>query len=91
MKRFFRVLCAIKTTNAAARQKLRGVYRYIAEGHDWDIHLVREESELTAETIRRAEAEGTDGYLISIPNAVGALKALAKSRAPVAAIECDHP
>ena len=91
MKRFFKILCAFKTTNAAARQKLRGVYRYVAEGHDWDIRLVREEAALTAETIRRAEAEGTDGYLISIPNATGALKALAGVSAPVAAIECDHP
>lgn len=91
MKRFFRILCAFKTTNAAARQKLRGVYRYIAEGHDWDIQLVREEAELTADVIRRAKVEETDGYLISIPNAAGALKALAGIRAPVVAIECDHP
>lgn len=90
MKRFLKVLCAIKMTHAAARQKLRGVYRYVAEGHDWDIRLIREEHGLTGRTIRQAAAD-TDGFLISIPNATEALSALSRVRAPVAAIECDHP
>lgn len=91
MREFFRILCAIKMTNAAARQKLRGIYRYVAEGHDWDIRLVREEAELTADAVRRAESDGIDGYVISIPNATEALKVLAHVKAPIAAIECDHP
>ena len=42
-----RVMVAVKMMNATGRQRLRGVYRYLAEGHDWDLQLVRAETELT--------------------------------------------
>ena len=87
MKRVKKIMLALETPYAAARQKMRGVFRYVAEGHDWDIRLIRSRKELSAETIRVAEKEGADGYIISIPDAADAIAELAKTDTPLVAVE----
>ena len=84
-----KVLVALSTANAAARQKLRGIYRYVTEGHDWDVQLVRSAGELTVGTIREAERNGIDGYILSISEAHSVLGALAHVTTPVVAVEID--
>lgn len=90
MRKPKKVLIALETPHAAARQKMRGIFRYVAEGHDWDVRLIRSRSELTAATIRSAENDGTDGYILSIPDAAEALSLLSGCTQPIAAIELDH-
>lgn len=84
-----KVLVALSTANAAARQKLRGIYRYVTEGHDWDVQLVRSAGELTVGTIREAERNGIDGYILSIPETHSVLGAIAHVTTPVVAVEID--
>lgn len=84
-----KVLVALPTANAAARQKLRGIYRYVTEGHDWDIQLIRNNEELTTSTIRNAEQGGIDGFIMSMPDAADALRQAARTTIPLVAIEID--
>lgn len=85
-----KVLVALPTANAAARQKLRGIYRYVAEGHDWDIQLVRSAEEMSAASICAAERGGIDGYIMSMPDSADALRQISKTQTPLVAIEIDH-
>ena len=79
-----KVTVAVKMMNTTGRQRLRGVYRYIAEGHDWDVHLIRTEEELDENAIRQAVREGTDGFLVLYHPATATLDALKDTGMPVA-------
>lgn len=74
---------AVKMMNTTGRQRLRGVYRYIAEGRDWDVRLLRAEAELTVQSIRQAEKDGTQGFLVCYHPERDTLAALSMARAPV--------
>ena len=69
--------------NATGRQRLRGIYRYLAEGHDWDLQLVRAETELTASRIHQAERDGIQGFIVCYHPSQEILSALADAHVPV--------
>ena len=69
--------------NTTGRQRLRGVYRYIAEGRDWDVRLLRAEAELTVPAIRQAEQDGAQGFLVCFHPERDTLAALSMARVPV--------
>lgn len=78
-----RVMVAVKMMNATGRQRLRGVYRYLAEGHDWDLQLVRSAAEFTAPCIRQAKRDGIQGFLVCYHPSAEILDALADAHVPV--------
>ena len=59
-----KVLVAVRMGNATGRQRLRGIYRYLAEQGDWDVQLVRSEAELDATHIVQACSDGVEGFLV---------------------------
>ena len=61
-KGFFRVLVALPLDSAAGRKKLNGIHRFLCEGHDWDMELVRNSSRFTADSLN--DARNFDGMLI---------------------------
>ena len=63
----FRVLAAIDLSSAAGRQKLAGLHRFLAEGYDWDLEMIRTREECTEERITIAENDGIDGFIMAIP------------------------
>ena len=63
-KRTFRVLVALSLASAAGRKKLNGVHRFLSEGYDWDMELIRDEGDLTAEALTSASRSRFDGILI---------------------------
>ena len=63
-KRTFRVMVALSLASAAGRKKLNGIHRFLSEGYDWDMELIRNEGGLTAETISSASRSQFDGLLI---------------------------
>ncbi len=79
-----KITVAVKMMNTTGRQRLRGVYRYVAEGHDWDVHLIRTEDELNEGAIRQAARDGTDGFLVLYHPAPATLDALQDVGMPVA-------
>ena len=62
--RTFRVLVALSLASAAGRKKLNGVHRFLSEGYDWDMELIRNEGDFTAETLSNASRSQFDGILI---------------------------
>ena len=60
----FRVMVALSLASAAGRKKLNGIHRFLSEGYDWDMELVRNESDFTVDAISSAERTHFDGMLI---------------------------
>jgi len=81
-----KVFIALKMAGVAGQSKLAGVFRYLKEryggGAAWDIHLVRTRAELTCEAVRQAVADGTDGFIVSIPDTEESVSPLAGSAIP---------
>ncbi len=63
-KRTFRVLVALSLASAAGRKKLNGIHRFLSEGYDWDMELLRDEGDLTADALTGASRSQFDGILI---------------------------
>ncbi|MBR2839283.1 MAG: substrate-binding domain-containing protein [Kiritimatiellae bacterium] len=84
-----KILVALPMANAAARQKLRGIYRFVAEGHDWDIRQVRTTNEFTGDCIRAAICDKTDGFIVSFPDCTSAARELSRTTLPTVAIEVE--
>ena len=87
-----KVLLSPKLEGKAGRDHLAGILSFLDAGHVWDVQILRSASELTTETIRKALANGTEGFLVSVA-AAGRQKAvidlLARSRRPVVVLD-DH-
>ena len=66
-KRTFRVLVALPLDSAAGRKKLNGIHRFLSEGYDWDMELLRNKGDFTAEAISAAVRSRFDGMLVGVP------------------------
>ncbi len=64
MKTTFRVMVALPLASAAGRKKLNGIHRFLSEGYDWDMELVRDEGTFTADAIANASRLHFDGMLV---------------------------
>lgn len=86
-----KVFIALKMAGIAGQDKLAGVFRYLNERYGehspWDVRLVRTRVELTAEVLREAIAEGTDGFIVSIPDTEDAVGPLAETSIPTIAMD----
>ena len=63
-KSHFKVLVISPLSTVAGRMKLNGINRFLNEGYDWDIELVRSESEFTAATFDWEGDETYDGVFV---------------------------
>ena len=63
-KSHFKVLVISPLSTVAGRMKLNGINRFLNEGYDWDIELVRSESEFTAATFDDVNDETYDGIFV---------------------------
>ena len=72
--------------NVSGQNKLAGIYRYLGERYPddspWDMALVRTHVDLTREIVSQAVADGTDGFIISIPQTDAAVAPLAEVATP---------
>ena len=60
----FRVMVALALSHVAGRKKLNGIHRFLSEGHDWDMELIRNDNDFTAEVLSNAKRLQFDGLLI---------------------------
>ena len=67
-KKTFSVMAAFDLSSEAGRRKISGLYRFLSEGHDWNMALLRSAEDLTTERIEQAARHGVDGFLIAIPS-----------------------
>ena len=63
-QRTFRVMVALALSHVAGRKKLNGIHRFLSEGHDWDMELIRNDNEFTPEVLSNAKRLQFDGLLI---------------------------
>ncbi len=87
-----KVFLSPKLEGKAGREHLAGILSFLDAGHVWDVQIVRSASELNAETVRKALADGTEGFLLSVAaegRQKAALDLLAKSHRPVVVLD-DH-
>ena len=81
-----KVFIALKMAGIAGQGKLAGVFRYLQEKYGdrspWDVQLVRTRAELTEAAVRQSVADGTDGFIVSIPDAEDAVPPLAEAKTP---------
>jgi len=81
-----KILIALKMAGVAGQSKLAGMFRYLSERYPddspWDISLVRTQAELTRESVEKAIADGTEGFVISIPETEESVIPLAEISTP---------
>ncbi len=81
-----KVFIALKMAGIAGQDKLAGVFRYLNECYGerspWDMRIVRTRVELTADVLRAAISDGTDGFIVSIPDTEDAVGPLAETSIP---------
>jgi len=63
----FSVMAAFDLSSEAGRRKISGLYRFLSEGHDWNLALLRSPEQTTTERIEQAAKHGVDGFLIAVP------------------------
>jgi len=66
-RKTFSVMAAFDLSSEAGRRKISGLYRFLSEGHDWNLTLLRSAEDLTTERIEQAASHGADGFLVAIP------------------------
>ncbi len=77
-----KVVVALRMAGIAGQDKLNGIFEHLSEGNRWQMMLHRTRHEFTAETVRAAIEDGTNGFIIALPEANDALSALAESSIP---------
>ena len=81
-----KVFIALKMSGISGQEKLAGIFRYLKEKYadstPWEIRLVRTHRELTQNVVKQAISDGTDGFVVSIPDAEDAVIPLADLHTP---------
>ena len=86
-----KIFVALRMAGVAGQDKLAGIFRYLGEhyGDDspWDIRLVRTRNDLTPAIVRQALEDGTEGFILSIPDTEDAAAELARVEVPAAVMD----
>ena len=81
-----KVFIALKMSGISGQEKLAGIFRYLKEKYadstPWEIRLVRNHGELTQNVVKQAISDGTDGFVVSIPDTEDAVIPLADLHTP---------
>lgn len=89
------VFVALKMSGISGREKLSGIYRYLAErrvgASPWNVRLVRNKSELTRRAVEDAIAAGFDGFILSIPGTERATAPLGATSVPGVVMDVHSP
>lgn len=86
-----KVLLALEMANAAGRQQLIGIFRFLGSTMRWDIRIVQPPTELTEEHVRQSEREGYDGIITALPCSDVGIRQLAKSNIPIILLDIEYP
>ena len=89
-----KVLLSPKLEGKAGRAHLAGILGFLDAGHVWDVRIARAASEVTPQAVRKALADGTEGFLLSVAapeRQKEALDILAASGKPVVILDNHAP
>ena len=91
VRRWIKILAAVRISKASGRDMLSGMFRFIEQNPFWQLHLIQYDSDFTADVVRRAPAEGFNGIVVTNPGANGTLDALAETPLPVVLVSVRAP
>ena len=86
-----KVLLALEMANAAGRQQMIGIFRFLGSTMRWDIRIVQPPTELSDEYIDQCEDEKFDGIITALPCSTTNAERLAKSGIPIVLLDIDYP
>ena len=84
-----RVVVALRMAGIAGQDKLNGIFQYLSEGRRWTLAIYRTLHEFTPDTVRDEVARGADGFILGIPGADEAMRAVAASGRPAVAMNVN--
>ncbi len=88
-KRIKDIMIVLWLAGSAGRKQMTGILNYVKNGHPWSIHLITDPAEFDEATIRKAETDGIDGFIVHAgPTAA---KALTLSNKPTVLIDFPPP
>ena len=90
-----RVFVALHMANVSGQQKLAGIFRYLraryGKAPPWELQIVRTRTEFTKACLKEAIEQGTDGYIVSIPECEHASDLLRTVDRPTVAMDILPP
>lgn len=87
-----KVMVALRMAGEAGQGKMSGIYRFLSEGHPWNVKIVESTHELTPSAVADAVRDGTEGFVISLLDPEENLAALAESDIPTVVMDIhNHP
>lgn len=86
-ERRFRVFVLANLASLAGRQHITGIYRFLGEGHSWDLNLIRSFADYSPRILRAAIRDGYDGYIFVAPGDRDTNALYARLGAPVVFID----
>ena len=83
------VIVSLWSAGSCGRKQLAGILRYINAGHPWNIRIIMDPKDFTAETIADAERSGVDGMIAFTPPETAS--ALAATKIPTVLLSFPLP
>ena len=90
-RRPFKVMVAMLLSEPSGQRKLAGVFSHLGANPDWDLKILRTQSEITAETLTAAAADGLDGLILSVRYDKDLFSVLPRLKCPVVVMDNDPP
>jgi len=84
-KRHHVAIC-VSLMHGAERDFLTGIFRHLDDGHYWQIDLLQSSPPFSAESLRRLEASGLDGIIISDAREADIIPELVTTAIPLALV-----
>ena len=81
--KYRKVTILMTVGGVSGREQLGGIFRFIDEGHHWRPDLLQTVNSFTPDIVRMAEADGTDGFIVTWPPLPETKVELLKSNLPV--------
>ena len=77
------ILAAVRISCASGRDLLSGIFKFLRDHTNWQLHLVQYDKEFLPETVLTAPQKGIDGIIATFPGTDGTVDALAHSPLPI--------
>ena len=85
------VLAAVRIARVSGRDNLNGIFRFVEQNSNWQLHLVQYNEEFSPEVVRSAKDKGFDGIIATIPGSDATIAALAETPLPVVLVNVHGP
>lgn len=83
------VIVSLWSAGSCGRKQLAGVLRYINAGHHWNVRIIMDPKDFTADVIRQATSDGVDGFIAFAEE--DASRALAETTVPTVLLSGATP